>query len=208
MKSFAIGTLLLAAGSATAQVCGTFGYDNSGSDHNPRSAPAYTVNATANTPQLCSTLCKSDSKCQSFAIGKDTCYLYSALAENNFTPYDTSVGFSPTRSPYYFYDASCTITSSSPPLPHSNPICSVQGYDRGSPRPGPLSSENDPASCAAACRAQAGCTAYASVDNFITHRPQGCFYYTSLVDNFDANSIDDPNYGNSFYFTELTCPGV
>lgn len=208
MKSLTIGTLLLAAGSATAQVCGTFGYDNSGPDHNPRSAPAYTVDTKANTPQLCSALCKSNSKCQSFAIGKATCYLYSAPAENNFTPDNTAVGFSPTRSPYYFYDASCTITSSSPPLPHSSPICNVQGYDRGNPRPGPMDSDNNIDDCIATCRAQAGCSAVALIDNFYTHRPTGCFYYTSLKDNFDANSVQDPVVGSAFYFTELSCPGV
>lgn len=203
MKSFAIGTLFLATASAT--TCGISGYDNSG--HDSASKPAYKVDTKATTPQLCSALCKKDSKCKSFAVGKGSCYLYSAPTENNFTPDDTST-FSPTRSPYYFYDVSCAITASSPPLKHSNPICGVQGYDRGNPRPGPYGSENTREGCAAACRAQTGCTAFAEVDNLYTHRETGCFYYTSLVDNFDANSVDDLNVGSAFYFTELSCPGV
>lgn len=205
MKSFTIATLLLAAGSATAQVCGISGYDNSG--HSSATKPAYKVDTKANTPQLCAALCKKDTKCKSFAIGKATCYLYAASTTNNVTPDDTSNSFSPTRSPYYFYDISCTVTSSSPPLPHSNPICNVQGYDRGNPRPSPYDAGNTtPELCSAVCKAQAACTAYAIVDNFNTHRPTGCFYYTSLVDNFDANSVDDPNVGSAFYFTELSCP--
>jgi hypothetical protein len=200
MKLLAVGTLLLATASAT--VCGVSGYDNSG--HNATSLPAYKVDTKATTPQLCSTLCKSDKKCHSFAIGKATCYLYAASTDGNFSP-DSKAVFVPTRSPYYFYDISCTIISSSPPLPHSNPVCNVQGYDRGNPAPGPYTSVAD---CAAGCKAQAGCAAYAAVDNFVTRRGTGCFYYTSLVDNFDANSIQDPAVGSSFYFTELSCPGV
>lgn len=205
MKSLAIGTLFIATGSVTAQVCGKSGYDNSG--FNSASLPAYTVDTTSTTPQLCSALCKSNSTCQSFAVGKDTCLLYTAPTEGNFSP-DSTNTFSPTRSPYYFYDVSCDITSSSPPLSHSSPICGVQGYDRGNPRPGPYGSETTSELCAAACRAQAGCTAYAAVDNFVTRRQTGCFYYTSLVDNFDANSVQDTAVGSSFYFTELSCPGA
>jgi hypothetical protein len=103
MKSITIGTLSLATGFATAQTCGSSGYDNSG--HETASAPAYEVDTTSTTPQLCSALCKSDSTCQSFAVGNETCLLYAAPTENNFTPYDYS-SFSATRSPYYFYDAS------------------------------------------------------------------------------------------------------
>lgn len=206
MKSFAIGTLFLASASAT--TCGISGYDNSGPGHNSTSKPAYQVDTKATTPQLCSSLCKKDSKCKSFAVGKGSCYLYSAPTENNFTPYDTSNSFSPTRSPYYFYDASCAITASSPPVKHSNPICGMQGYDRGNAPPGPYSSENTREACAAACRAQLGCTAFAEVANLFTHRGTGCFYYNSLVDNFDANLVDDLNFGSSFFFTELSCSGV
>jgi hypothetical protein len=198
MKSLAIGTLFLATASAT--VCGNSGYDNSG--HNASSLPAYTVDTNATTPQLCSTLCKSDSTCQSFAIGKESCLLYAASTDGNFSP-DSKAVFVPTRSPYYFYDISCDITSASPPLTHSTPVCGVQGYDRGNPPPGPYTSVSD---CEAGCRAQPGCTAYANVDNFRTHRGTGCFYYTSLVDNFDANSVQDPAVGSTFYFSELSCP--
>lgn len=204
MKSRTIGALLLTAGSATAQVCGEFGWDNSG--HDSASLPAYTIDSKANTPQLCSALCKSDSACQSFAIGDGNCLLYAAATENNFSRDNTK--FPPTRSPYYFYDISCEVTSTSPPLSHSGPICGVQGYDRGNPGPGPLGSENTPRTCAAACRAQPGCTAFAEVNNFVSHRNTACYYYASLVDNFVANSVLDPAVGSSYYFTEMSCPGV
>lgn len=202
MKSLTIGTLILAIGSATAQVCGTFGYDNSG--HDPSSSPAYTVDTNATTPQLCSSLCKSDSTCQSFAVGMGSCFLYAAPAENNFTP-DTR-HYPPTRSPYYFYDTSCEVTSSSPPVPHSGPICAVQGYDRGNPSPGPYGGENTRQSCIAACQARPGCTAYALENSFVHHRNTGCYYYTSLVDNFDANPVKDTSLGEAFYFYEMSCP--
>jgi hypothetical protein len=203
MKSTTIGTLFLATGLATAQTCGSSGYDNSG--HETASAPAYKVDTTSTTPQLCSALCKSDSKCQSFAVGNNTCLLYAAPTENNFTPYDYS-SFSATRSPYYFYDVSCAITSTSPPLPFSTPVCGVKGYDRGNPGSGYIESESTQKQCAAGCKARSDCTAYAIINNFVTHRQTGCFYYTNLVDNFVANSIDDPKVGSSFYFYERDCP--
>jgi hypothetical protein len=201
MKSFTIATLFLAIGSATAQVCGSSGYDNSG--HDSASLPAYTVDTTANTPQLCSTLCKSNSTCQSFAIGKETCLLYSAPTTNNFTPYKSNA--SPTRSPYYFYDASCEVTSLSPPVPHSSPICGLRGNDRGNPPAGQRGSVytvDTLKRAAEDCRAQPGCTAFAIISNLVTHRGTGVYYYTSLVDNFDAN----PGYaGEVFNFYELSC---
>ena len=204
MKSTTIGTLFLATGLTTAQNCGIFGYDNSG--HDTASAPAYKVDTTATTPQLCSTLCASDSNtCQSFAVGNSTCYLYAAPTENNFTPYDYS-SFSATRSPYYFYDASCAITATSPPLPFSTPICSVKGYDLGNPGSGYIESGSTQKQCSANCKAQPDCKAYAIINNFVSRRQTGCFYYTNLVDNFVANSIDDPKVGSSFYFFERDCP--
>jgi hypothetical protein len=206
MKSFAIGTLFLAIRSATAQVCGQSGYDNSG--HDSASLPAYAVDTQATTPQLCSALCKSDSNCQSFAIGKETCLLYAVPTENNITPDDKRKDFSSTRSPYYFYDVNCEITSSSPPLSHSSPICGVKGYDRGNPGSGWIESGSTPEQAAAGCRATPNCTAFALINNFVSHRGTGSFRYSSLVDNFDANSIDDPDIGSSFYFYELSCPGV
>lgn len=109
MKSLAIAALLLTTGSAmAAETCGRAGYDNSGHDCDP-SQPAYTIDTKANTPQLCSALCKSESKCQSFAVGDGHCLLYAERTENNFTR---------ERSPYFFYDVSCEITSSSPPQAH------------------------------------------------------------------------------------------
>jgi hypothetical protein len=204
MKLLALGTLFLATGSAT--VCGSPGYDNSG--HDSASLPAYTVDTNASTPQLCYALCKSDSTCQSFAIGKGSCLLYAAPTENNFSPHDPK-DFSPTRSPYYFYDISCDVTSSSPPTAHSSPICLVQGYDRGNPRTGSYDvGHTTPEQCAAVCRSQPGCTAYVLVDNFVTRRGVGCFYSTSLVDNFDASPVKDTADGHNYYFTELSCPGV
>lgn len=204
MKSTAIATLFLATGLATAETCGTFGYDNSGRD--TASAPAYKVDTTATTPQLCSALCAGDSStCKSFAVGNNTCYLYAAGTDNNFTPYDYA-SFSATRSPYYFYDASCAITSTSPPLPFSSPICGVQGYDLGNPGSGYIESGNTQKGCAAICKARPDCKAYAIIDNFVSHRPTGCFYYTNLVDNFVANSINDPKVGSSFIFFERDCP--
>jgi hypothetical protein len=204
MKSTTIGTLFFATGLATAQTCGTFGYDNSG--HETASAPAYKVDTTSTTPQSCSALCKSDSICQSFAVGNSTCLLYAAPTENNFTPYDYS-SFSATRSPYYFYDASCTITSTSPPLPFSTPICGVQGYDRGNPGSGYIEGGGYQKACLATCQSRPDCAGFAIIDNFVTHRPNGCFFYTNLVDNFVANSINDPKVGSSFYFYERDCPG-
>jgi hypothetical protein len=170
MKSFAIGTLFLAIGSTTAQVCGKSGYDNSG--HDPNSLPAYNVDTNANTPQLCSDLCKSNSTCQSFAIGKDTCLLYSAPTSNTFSPYN---GAKATRSPYYFYDVSCEVTSSSPPLSHPNPICGTRGYDRGNPGAGPpgtLYTVDTLKRAGDECRAQPDCTAFALISNLVTHRAQ------------------------------------
>jgi hypothetical protein len=207
MKSFAIGTLFLAIGSTTALVCKQSGYDNSG--HDSATLPAYTVDTNAKTPQLCSSLCKSDTKCQSFAIGKETCLLYSAPAENNITPDDTRR--EPTKSPYYFYDVSCEITASSPPLSHSSPICGVLGYDRGNPRSGPLGTLYTIDTLKRAgdeCRAQPGCTAFAIVSNLVTHRGAGVLYYTSLKDNFDANPATFPDVGQDYHFYELGCPDV
>jgi hypothetical protein len=202
MKSITIGTLFLATGGlATAQTCGTSGYDKSGEG---ASAPAYKVDTTSTTPQLCSTLCKSDSTCQSFAVGNSTCLLYAAPADITTHDYST---FSATRSPYYFYDASCTITSTSPPLPFSTPICGVQGYDRGNPGSGPIEGGGYQKACLATCNSRPDCAGFAIIDNFVTHRPNGCFFYTNLVDNFVANSIDDPKEGSSFYFYERDCPG-
>lgn len=204
MKPIPIATFFLATGLATAETCGTSGYDNSG--HDPSSAPAYKLDTTATTPQLCSALCASDSTtCQSFAVGNNTCLLYAAPTADNFTPYDYS-SFSATRSPYYFYDASCAITSTSPPLPFSSPICGVQGYDRGNPGSGYIESGSTQKQCAAGCKARADCAAYAVIDNFVSHRSGGCFYYSNLVDNFVANSIDDPQVGSSFIFFERDCP--
>jgi len=207
MKSLTIGTLLLATGSATAQVCGISGYDNSG--HDPASQPAYTIDSKANTPELCSALCKSDSTCQSFAIGAGSCLLYAVAAENNFTA-DTSKGYiSATRSPYYYYEVSCDVTSTSPPLIHSGPICAVKGYVRGNPgHIVPLDaaySDNADRLCIANCREKPGCTAYAMINNRALRRNTGCYYYTSLVDNFDAVPVDDPATSYSYYFTELSC---
>jgi hypothetical protein len=205
MKSITIPTLFLAAGLATAQqTCGSSGYDNSG--HSTASAPAYKIDTTATTPQLCSALCASDSNtCQSFAVGNNTCLLYAAPTENNFTPHDHS-SFSATRSPYYFYDASCAITSSSPPLPLPSPICGVKGYDLGNPGSGYIESGSTQKQCSATCKSRPDCAAYAIIDNFVSHRPDGCFYYTNLVDNFVANSVDDVLEGSSFYFYERDCP--
>ncbi|KAM0707897.1 hypothetical protein Q7P35_004546 [Cladosporium inversicolor] len=203
MKSTTISTLFLATGLATAQTCGTSGYDNSG--HDTASAPAYKLDTTATTPQSCSALCKSDNTCQSFAVGNEICLLYAAPTANNFTPYDYS-SFSATRSPYYFYDAACAITSASPPLPFSSPICGVQGYDRGNPGSGYIENGGTQKLCSAECKSRPDCKAYAIIDNFVTHRQTGCFYYTNLVDNFVANSIDDPRVGSSFYFYERDCP--
>lgn len=203
MKSTTTATLFLATGLATAQTCGSSGYDNSG--HSTASAPAYKLDTTATTPQSCSALCKSDSTCQSFAVGNNTCLLYAAPTENNFTPYDYS-SFSATRSPYYFYDAACAITSTSPPLTFSSPICGVQGYDRGNPGSGYIENGGTQKLCSKECKARPDCKAYAIIDNFVTHRQTGCFYYTNLVDNFVANSIDDPKVGSSFYFYERDCP--
>lgn len=63
MKSLAIATPFLTAGCAmAAETCGVAGYDNSGNDCDP-SQPAYNVDTKATTPQLCSALCKSESKC-------------------------------------------------------------------------------------------------------------------------------------------------
>lgn len=115
MKSLAIGTLLLAATSATVETCGRAGYDNSG-HHECPSPPAYTDDRKAATPQLCSALCKSESKCQSFAVGDGSCLLYAVPTEDNFTP---------GRSPYFFYDVSCEITASSPPHAGSGVMRSV-----------------------------------------------------------------------------------
>jgi len=203
MKSVTIGTLSLAVGLATAQTCGTFGYDNSG--HDPASAPAYRVDTTSTTPQLCSALCKSDSNCQSFAVGNNNCFLYAAPTESNFTPYGYG-SFSATRSPYYFYDTTCAIASNSPPLSVSTPICGVQGYDRGNPGSGYIESGSTQKQCSAECKSRPDCTAYAIIDNFVSHRQTGCFYYTNLVDNFVANSIDDPKVGSTFIFFERDCP--
>ncbi|KAM0701068.1 hypothetical protein Q7P35_011429 [Cladosporium inversicolor] len=100
MISITIATLLLAAVSAAAETCGVAGYDNSG-HHDCPGQPAYTNDLKATTPQLCSTLCKSERKCQSFAVGDGHCLLYSVPTENNFTP---------ERSAYCFYDVSCEIT--------------------------------------------------------------------------------------------------
>ncbi|GAB7333881.1 hypothetical protein MBLNU13_g06000t2 [Cladosporium sp. NU13] len=75
-----------------AETCGVAGYDNSGHDCDP-SQPAYNVDTKATTSQLCSALCKKPT-------------------ENNFTP---------ERSPYFFYDVRCEITSSSPPHVQSRP---------------------------------------------------------------------------------------
>ena len=109
MNSLAIATLFLAAGPAmAAETCGRAGYDNSGHDFDP-SQSAYTIDTKANTPQLCSALCKSESKCRSFAVGDGQCLLYAEPTEDNFTP---------ERSPYFFYDVSCEITFSSPPHAH------------------------------------------------------------------------------------------
>lgn len=109
MNSLAIATLFLAAGPAmAAETCGRAGYDNSGHDCDP-SQSAYTIDTKANTPQLCSALCKSESKCRSFAVGDGQCLLYAEPTEDNFTP---------ERSPYFFYDVSCEITFSSPPHAH------------------------------------------------------------------------------------------
>jgi hypothetical protein len=108
MKSLTIATLLLATASATVETCGRAGYDNSG-HHECPSPPAYTNDHKAATPQLCSALCKSESKCQSFAVGDGSCLLYEVPTEDNFTP---------ERSPYFFYDVSCEITVSSPPQAH------------------------------------------------------------------------------------------
>ena len=206
MKSFAFGTLFLAIGSATAQVCGKSGYDNSG--HDSASLPAYTVDTNANTPQLCSTLCKSDAKCQSFAIGKETCLLYSAPTSNTFSPYK---GAAATRSPYYFYDASCEVTSSSPPLSHPNPICGTRGYDRGNPgggNYGTLYTVDTLKRAGDECRARPGCTAFALISNLVTRRGTGVYYYSSLVDNFDANSEGLPDAGEVYNFYELSCLDV
>jgi len=178
MKSFATVTLLLlAASSTTAQTCGKSGYDNSG--HDPSSHPAYKIDRNAITPALCSALCKSEKKktCKSFAIGKETCHLYAVPTTHNFTPDNTRATARPTRSPYYFYDVSCAITSTSPPLHHSKPICGVKGYDRGKPGPVSIQSHGQTIEQAAAgCRAQPGCTAFALIDNFVTHRGTGAYY--------------------------------
>lgn len=108
MKSLTIATLLIATASAAVETCGRAGYDNSG--HHERPSPsAYTSDRKAATPQLCSALCKSESKCQSFAVGDGSCLLYEVRTEDNFTP---------EQSPYYFYDVSCEVTASSPPLVH------------------------------------------------------------------------------------------
>jgi hypothetical protein len=206
MKSTTISTFFLATGLATAaQTCGAPGYDNSG--HETASAPAYKIDNTSTTPELCSALCKSDSKCQSFAVSYEMCLLYAAPTENNFTPYGYG-SFSATRSPYYFYDASCAITSTSPPLPFSTPICGVQGYDRGNPGSGWIAEGTTQKQCSAGCKALPDCTAYAGIHNFVTRRQTGCFFYnnTKLADNFVANSIDDPKAGSSFYFFERDCP--
>jgi hypothetical protein len=203
MKSITIGSLFLATGLATAQTCGISAYDNSG--HQTASAPAYKVDTISTTPQLCSALCKSETTCQSFAVGNGTCLLYAAPTANNITPHDYS-SFSATRSPYYFYDASCTITATSPPLPFSSPVCGVQGYDRGNPGSGYIESGTTQKLCSVGCKARPDCKAYAIIDNFVTRRQTGCFFYTNLVDNFVANSIDDPREGSSFYFYERDCP--
>lgn len=109
MKSLTIAALFLAAGSTmAAETCGRAGYDNSGHDCNA-SQPAYSIDTKATTPQSCSALCKSESKCKSFAVGDGHCFLYADPTENNFTP---------GQSPYFFYDISCEITPSSPPHAH------------------------------------------------------------------------------------------
>ena len=115
MKSIAIGTLFLAAASATAETCGISGYDNSG--HDCAGVPAYNIDIEATTPALCSALCKSESTCHSFAVGNKHCLLYSVPTKDNFTPGATK---GPDRSPYYFYDVSCKITSPSPPISHQH----------------------------------------------------------------------------------------
>jgi hypothetical protein len=203
MKSTTITTLFLATGLATADTCGIFGYDNSG--HDTASAPAYKLDTTATTPQSCSALCASDSTCKSFAVGNNTCLLYAHPTENNFTPYDYP-SFSATRSPYYFYDTACAITSTSPPLPFSTAICGVQGYDRGNPGSGYIEDGTSQKACLAICKQRPDCKGFAIIDNFFTHRPTGCFYYTNLKDNFVANSINDPQVGSSFFFYERDCP--
>lgn len=109
MKSLTIAILLIATASAAVETCGRAGYDNSG-HHECPSPAAYNNDPKAATPQLCSALCKSESKCQSFAVGDGSCLLYEVPTEDNFTP---------ERSPYFFYDVSCEITSSSPPHAHS-----------------------------------------------------------------------------------------
>ena len=211
MKSITTGTFFLASvatGLATAQICGTSGYDKSGQE--TASAPAYKVDTTSTTPQLCSALCKSDSNCQSFAVGSETCLLYAAPTENNITPHDYS-SFSATRSPYYFYDASCEVTSSSPPLSHPNPICGARGYDRGNPGGGnfgTLYTVDTLKRAGDECRARPGCTAFALISNLVTRRGTGVYYYSSLVDNFDANSEGLPDVGEVYNFYELSCPNV
>jgi hypothetical protein len=206
MKSFTIGTLFLAIGSASANVCGQNAFDNSGPSHDPASLPAYTIDTNANTAPLCSALCKSDSKCQSFAVGKETCLLYPAPAENNITPDDCRR--EPSRSPYYFYEASCEVTSSSPPLLHSSPTCGTQGYDRGNPghiATGSLYTVDTLKRAADECRAMANCTAFALISNNVSHRGAGVDYYSTLVDNFDANS---DKAGTTYNFYELSYPSV
>lgn len=96
MKSLTIGTLLLAAGCATAQVCGISGYNDSGRD--TASPPAYQVDTNATTLELCSAPCRRDSTCQSFAIGKQTCLLYAAPTSNTFAP-DNNRITRPSQSP-------------------------------------------------------------------------------------------------------------
>jgi len=115
MKSLTIATILIAAVSATVETCGRAGYDNSG-HHDCPGQPAYTNDLKATTPQLCSNLCKSESKCQSFAVGDGHCLLYAVPTEDNFTP---------ERSPYFFYDVGCEITVSSPPHGHGGAVHSV-----------------------------------------------------------------------------------
>ena len=105
MNSLTIATLLLAAVSAATETCGRAGYDNSG-HHECPGQPAYKNDPKANTPHLCSALCKSESVCQSFAVGDGNCLLYAVPTEGNFTP---------EKSPYFFYDVGCEITVSSPP---------------------------------------------------------------------------------------------
>lgn len=80
----------------TTTTCGAVGYDT-------ESPNAYSVtrdNPAAADFSTCRASCTADKTCASFAIGDDSCYLYTSNIEGNFRADDGS--------PYTFYSASCT----------------------------------------------------------------------------------------------------